>query len=43
MLYKTIDSRNEQGPTCEVVHETNKAHFQISCPTDSCIAQLVEH
>ena len=23
----SIDSRNEQSPTCEVVHETNKAHF----------------
>ena len=24
----SIDSRNEQSPTCEVVHETNKAHFR---------------
>ena len=24
----STDSRNEQSPTCEVVHETNKAHFR---------------
>ena len=41
----SIDSRNEQSPTCEMVHETNKAHFssEISCPTDSCLTQLVRH
>ena len=38
----SIDSRNEQSPTCEVVHETNKAHF-ISVQQISCLAQLVEH
>ena len=27
---------------CEVVHET-KLTSEISCPTDSCLAQLVEH
>ena len=27
MLYWSC-SRNEQSPTCEVVHETNKAHFR---------------
>ena len=42
-LYKVIDSGNEQSPTCEVVHETNKAHFRNLCPTDSCLVQLVEH
>ena len=24
----SIDSRNEQSPTCQVLHETNKAHFR---------------
>ena len=38
----SIDSRNEQSPTYEVVHET-KLTSEISCPTDSCLAQLVEH
>ena len=38
----SIDSRNEQSPTCEVVHET-KLTSEISCPTDSCLAQLVRH
>ena len=28
----SIDSRNEQSPTCEVVHETNKAHFRNLLP-----------
>ena len=28
----SIDSRNEQCPTCEVVHETNKAHFRNLLP-----------
>ena len=27
-----MDSRNEQNPTCEVVHETNKAHFRNLLP-----------
>ena len=38
----SIDSRNNQSPTCEVVHET-KLTSEISCPADSCLAQLVEH
>ena len=38
----SIDSRNEQSPTCEVEHET-KLTSEISCPTDSCLAQLSEH
>ena len=38
----SIDSRNDQSPTCEVVHET-KLTSEISCPTDSCLAQLVRH
>ena len=28
----SIDSRNEPSPTCEVVHETNKAHFRNLLP-----------
>ena len=28
----SIDSRNEQSPTCEEVHETNKAHFRNLLP-----------
>ena len=28
----SIDSRNEQSPTCEVVHETNKAYFRNLLP-----------
>ena len=28
----SINSRNEQSPTCEVVHETNKAHFRNLLP-----------
>ena len=28
----SIDSRNEQSPTCEVVDETNKAHFRNPLP-----------
>ena len=28
----SIDSRNEQSPACEVVHETNKAHFRNLLP-----------
>ena len=33
-LYKScsIDSRNEQSPTCEMVHEANKAHFRNLLP-----------
>ena len=38
----SIDFRNEQSPTCEVVHET-KLTSEISCPTDSCLAQLVRY
>ena len=38
----SIDSRNKQSPTCEVVHET-KSTSEISCPTDCCLAQLVRH
>ena len=38
----SIESRNEQSPICEVVHET-KFISEISCPTDSCLAQLVRH
>ena len=39
---RSIDSRNEQSPTCEVVHET-KLTSEISYPTDSCLAQLVRN
>ena len=39
----SICSRNEQSPICEVMHETKKITSEISCPTDSCLAQLVEH
>ena len=38
----STDSRNEQSPTCEVVHET-KLTSEISFPTDSLLAQLAEH
>ena len=37
----SIDSRNEQSPTCEVVHETEHTS-EISFPTDSLLAQLAE-
>ena len=37
----SIDSRNIQSPTCEVVHETKESSLQTS-PTDSLLAQLVE-
>ena len=40
MLY-WFDSRNEQSPTFEVVHET-KLTSEISFPTDSLLAQLAE-
>ena len=38
----SIDSRNKQSPTCEVVHETKESSFQRSL-TDSWLAQLSEH
>ena len=38
----SIDSKNKQSPTCEVVHETKESSLQKS-PTDSLLAQLVEH
>ena len=38
----SIDSRNKQSPTCEVVHGTKESSLQTS-PTDSLLAQLVEH
>ena len=28
----SIDARNDQSATCEVVHETNKAHFRNLLP-----------
>ena len=34
------DSRNEQSPTCEIVHESSLS--EISFPTDSLLAQLAE-
>ena len=38
----SIDSRNKQSPTCEVVHETKESSLQPT-PTDSSLAQLGEH
>ena len=38
----SIDSRNKQSPTCEVVHETKESSLQKS-PTDSLLAQLSQH
>ena len=38
----SIESRNGQSSTCEVVHET-KLTSEISFPTDSSLAQLVEY
>ena len=38
----SIDSRNNQSPKCEVVHET-KFTSEISCPIHTCLAQSVEH
>ena len=38
----SIDSRNKQSPTCEVVRRTKESPLQTS-PTDSSIAQLGEH
>ena len=40
--YLLVDFKNEQSPTCEVVHET-KLTSEISFPTDSCPAQLSDH
>ena len=37
----SIDSRNEQSPTCEVVHEA-KLTTEISFQSDSLLAQLAE-
>ena len=37
----SIDSRNKQSPTCEVVHGTKESSLQKS-PTDSSLAQLAE-
>ena len=37
----SIDSRNKQSPTCEMVHETKESSLETS-PTDSLLAQLVE-
>ena len=37
----SIDSRNNQSPTCELVHET-KLTSEISCSTETCLAQSVE-
>ena len=37
----SINSRNEQSPTCEVVHET-KLTSEISFKRDCLIAQLAE-
>ena len=38
----SIDSRNKQSPTYEVVHETKESLLHRS-PTDSLLAQLAEH
>ena len=38
----SINSRNELSPKCEVVYKT-KLTSEISLPTDSCLAQSVEH
>ena len=38
----SIDSRNNQSPKCEVVHET-KLTSEIFCPTRIMLAQSVEH
>ena len=38
----SIDFRNKQSPTCEVVHDTKENSLQKS-PTDSSLAQLSEH
>ena len=38
----SIDSKNKQNPTCEMVHETKERSLQKS-PTFSSLAQLAEH
>ena len=38
----SIDSRNKQSPTCEVVHGTKESSLQTSL-TDSLLAQLGGH
>ena len=38
----SIDSRNKQSSTCEVVHDTKEGSLQNS-PTDFSLAQSVEH
>ena len=38
----SIDSRNKQSTTCEVVHETKESSLQTS-KADSWLAQLSEH
>ena len=38
----SIDYRNKQSPTCEVVHERKESSLQ-KFPTDSSLAQLAEH
>ena len=38
----SIDSRNKQSPTCEVVHGTKESSLQTS-PTYSSLAQFGEH
>ena len=38
----SIDSRNKQSPTCEVMHETKESSLQQST-TDSSLAQSVQH
>ena len=37
----SINSRNKQSPTCEVLHETKERSLQKS-PTDSLLAQFGE-
>ena len=38
----SVDFRNKESPTCEVVHETKESSLQKSL-TDSSLAQLAEH
>ena len=40
-MSSSIDSRNKQSPTCEMVHETKENSLQKS-PTDSLLVQLSE-
>ena len=44
-LYKScsVDSRNEQSPTFEVVHETSKAHFRNLLSNRFLPSQLIRH